>query len=270
MYYLHEKHRTPIIVQYYIASCVSWEPRLSLLDSMNKPDLRTLSRNGTLSYVGDLLYLQRYGQVQRNPRMALSCCHLLAQRDQGKEQPSELRSQNLYKGPPWASLLTSLPVPGAPGREPENKFPRGEVSRKHTGPVWSRPVGSASRATEQERRGECALRGKACRWSVPGRFCPEPCCLGNHLPCHVLFLFPWVLSCHSPPCRWGAELWAAWGLTLSLASSGGEWLPFGDIRWHPICPPRPRTQHRFPCASELTLTAWDKEVVSSEKQTTPI
>ena len=32
MYYLHEKYYKPIIVQYYIANCVSGVPSLTLLD----------------------------------------------------------------------------------------------------------------------------------------------------------------------------------------------------------------------------------------------
>ena len=32
MYYLCEKYYTSITVQYYIANCVSWVPRLTLLD----------------------------------------------------------------------------------------------------------------------------------------------------------------------------------------------------------------------------------------------
>ena len=32
MYYLCEKYYKPITVQYYIAYCVSWVPRLTLLD----------------------------------------------------------------------------------------------------------------------------------------------------------------------------------------------------------------------------------------------
>ena len=50
MYYLCERCYKPITVQYYIADCVSWVPRLTLLD------LQTCSQNGTHSYVGDLLY----------------------------------------------------------------------------------------------------------------------------------------------------------------------------------------------------------------------
>ena len=49
MYYLCEKYYKPIIVQYYIADCVSWVPRLTLLD------LRTCSWNGMCLFVGDLL-----------------------------------------------------------------------------------------------------------------------------------------------------------------------------------------------------------------------
>ena len=56
MYYLCEKYYKPITVQYYIADCVSWVPRLTLLDLTNKLDLRMLSRNETRSYVGDLLH----------------------------------------------------------------------------------------------------------------------------------------------------------------------------------------------------------------------
>ena len=32
MYYLCEKYFKPIIVKYYIANCVSWVPKLTLLD----------------------------------------------------------------------------------------------------------------------------------------------------------------------------------------------------------------------------------------------
>ena len=32
MYYLCEKYYKPITVQYHIANCVSWVPRLTLLD----------------------------------------------------------------------------------------------------------------------------------------------------------------------------------------------------------------------------------------------
>ena len=35
MYYLCEKYYKPIPVQYYIAYCVSWVPRLALLDLIN-------------------------------------------------------------------------------------------------------------------------------------------------------------------------------------------------------------------------------------------
>ena len=32
MYYLCEKYHKPITVQYHVADCVSWVPRLTLLD----------------------------------------------------------------------------------------------------------------------------------------------------------------------------------------------------------------------------------------------
>ena len=54
MYYLCEKFYKPIIVQYYIADCVSRVPRLTV-GLMKKLDLQMCSWNGTRSYVGDLL-----------------------------------------------------------------------------------------------------------------------------------------------------------------------------------------------------------------------
>ena len=47
----------PFTVRYYIASCVSWVPRLTLLDLTNKPNLQMCSQNGTHLQVGRLLYL---------------------------------------------------------------------------------------------------------------------------------------------------------------------------------------------------------------------
>ena len=44
-----------VTVQYYIANCVSWVPRLILLDLTNNLDLCICSQNGTRLYVGDLL-----------------------------------------------------------------------------------------------------------------------------------------------------------------------------------------------------------------------
>ena len=45
MYHLCEKYCKPIIVQYYIADCVSWVLGLTLLDLMNKLDLQMCSQN---------------------------------------------------------------------------------------------------------------------------------------------------------------------------------------------------------------------------------
>ena len=56
VYYLCEKYYKPITAQYYIADCVSWVPRLTLLDLTNKLDLRMCSQNRTCTYVGDLQY----------------------------------------------------------------------------------------------------------------------------------------------------------------------------------------------------------------------
>ena len=49
-----------VLLQYCVASCVSWIPRLTLLDLMNKVGLRTCSQNGIHLYIGDLLYLLLY------------------------------------------------------------------------------------------------------------------------------------------------------------------------------------------------------------------
>ena len=48
MYHLCEKYYQSITAQYYIADCVSWVPRLTLLG------LETHSQKGTHSCVGDL------------------------------------------------------------------------------------------------------------------------------------------------------------------------------------------------------------------------
>ena len=45
IYYLCEKYYKPITVWYHEADCVSQVPRLTLLDLMNKLDLRTCSQN---------------------------------------------------------------------------------------------------------------------------------------------------------------------------------------------------------------------------------
>ena len=55
MYYLWEKYDKPIPLQYYIGDCLSWVPRLTLLDLKDKLDLRPRSRNRTHLLVGDLL-----------------------------------------------------------------------------------------------------------------------------------------------------------------------------------------------------------------------
>ena len=55
IYYLYEKYYKPITVQYYMADCVSWVTRLTLLDL--KLALQMCSQKGTHSYIGDLLWL---------------------------------------------------------------------------------------------------------------------------------------------------------------------------------------------------------------------
>ena len=51
-----EKYYKPIRAPYYIAKCVSWVPRLTLLDFTNKLDLWMHSQNGTRMYKENLLY----------------------------------------------------------------------------------------------------------------------------------------------------------------------------------------------------------------------
>ena len=58
MYHLCEKYYKPITVQYYIADCASWVPRLTLLDLQTNWLTNVLS--GRNSYVGDLLYITTY------------------------------------------------------------------------------------------------------------------------------------------------------------------------------------------------------------------
>ena len=51
--YLYGKYCKPITLQSYIADCVSWVPRLTLLGFTNKSDLQTSSWKGTYLYVED-------------------------------------------------------------------------------------------------------------------------------------------------------------------------------------------------------------------------
>ena len=62
MYYLCEKYYKPITVQYYIADCVSWVPRLTV-GITNKVDFRKHSCNGIHSYGGDLMYFFKHLKV---------------------------------------------------------------------------------------------------------------------------------------------------------------------------------------------------------------
>ena len=56
MYYLCEKYYKPITVQSCGANCVSWVPRLTLLDLKNKIGLNERALGTELvRYVGDLL-----------------------------------------------------------------------------------------------------------------------------------------------------------------------------------------------------------------------
>lgn len=59
MYYLCTKYYKPITVQYYIAKCVSWVSRLTLLGLQKNLDLETRSQNQTHSHAGDFLYSER-------------------------------------------------------------------------------------------------------------------------------------------------------------------------------------------------------------------
>ena len=54
MHQLCKNYYKPTTGQNYIVDCVTWVPRLTLLDLMNKLDLPVCSRNRTHSYIGDL------------------------------------------------------------------------------------------------------------------------------------------------------------------------------------------------------------------------
>ena len=56
MYYLCEKYYKPIMVQCYIAYCVSLGTLANFVGPMNKLDLWMHSQKGICSYAGDLLY----------------------------------------------------------------------------------------------------------------------------------------------------------------------------------------------------------------------
>ena len=51
MYYLCEKYYKPLTVQYYIADCVSWVPRLTLLDLQTRL-MNTLLEQNSFLYRG--------------------------------------------------------------------------------------------------------------------------------------------------------------------------------------------------------------------------
>ena len=72
LYYLCEKCYKPITVQYYIADCVSWVSRLTLLDLQKKLDLQTCSGNRTHSYVGGLLYSPCWQNISTDIRSYLT------------------------------------------------------------------------------------------------------------------------------------------------------------------------------------------------------
>ena len=55
-YHLCEKYYKPMTVQYYIADCVSWVPRLTSLDSRTSWTYEHAHR--TRLYVGDILYAE--------------------------------------------------------------------------------------------------------------------------------------------------------------------------------------------------------------------
>ena len=81
IHYFCEKYYKPITVWYYIASCVSWVPRLTLLD------LWVCSWKGTHLYVGDLL------------------CHLPERANTWKKQPMEAIDVNCVLHTPISMLL---------------------------------------------------------------------------------------------------------------------------------------------------------------------
>ena len=81
MYYLCEKYHKPITAECYIADCLSWVPRLTLLDLTNKLDLSTCPWNRARLYVGDLLCfsLGKNFRKGRDLVCPIHCCILSTQ-----------------------------------------------------------------------------------------------------------------------------------------------------------------------------------------------
>ena len=73
---LCEKCYKPITVQSWIADCVSWVLRLTLLDLRTNWTYQTCSWNGTRSYVGDLtvILFALWGKVQTLKKQCLCRC----------------------------------------------------------------------------------------------------------------------------------------------------------------------------------------------------
>ena len=62
MYYLCETDYKPITVQYYIANCVSWVPKLTSLDLRINWTYDMLSEQNSFVYSGLTVYVSGYGQ----------------------------------------------------------------------------------------------------------------------------------------------------------------------------------------------------------------
>ena len=61
MYYLREKYYKPVIVEYYIADCVSWVPRLTLLDlQTNWTLMNALSKQNSIVCRGLSVIYMKY------------------------------------------------------------------------------------------------------------------------------------------------------------------------------------------------------------------
>ena len=71
-FHLCEKYYKLITIQYNIAYCVSWVPRLTLTDLQTHFGLTNLHLEWTLSYVGDLLYEKHHSWL--SVPVSTSCC----------------------------------------------------------------------------------------------------------------------------------------------------------------------------------------------------
>ena len=129
MYYLREKYYKPITVQYYIVNCVSWVPRLALLD---------LGTNWTYKCAlwTELVHMYEDYCIEETHVCKLqSCliCGTLWTTVYQASLPMELFQQECWSGLPFP-LPWDLPNPGI---EPVSlALQVGSLPLRHQGSPW--------------------------------------------------------------------------------------------------------------------------------------